>query len=287
VNDFFQSFQQLPQFFSNFFSDLFSNSSLERSWIVLILLLVFLFLFMYSLSSPVSRIHLRHLPALDKLDQVLAQCAETGNGVHFSLGTAGLVRPAEHLDRTQTLAALEVLAYTAKRTAAFDLPLLVTVDDPALLSRVTALTRLVYKDSGQLRRWRKVSVRYLSDSSGAYAAGVLEILNQNDVKVNILIGSYGDEALLLAEKGHQAGMSQVIGSASPGQLPFLVLVEGEKVLLGSQIYAAGAYLSRYPLGVQSLRAADFFLLILVFVILIGVIAASAGLDVGGLLVSWP
>jgi hypothetical protein len=70
----------------------------------------------------------------------------------------------------------------------------------------------------------------------------------------------------MAETGAQTGAIQIAGSDSVLQLPFFVAA-CDYTLIGEELYAASAYLSREPLLMGSLKAQDYGKLI-VFVILI-------------------
>jgi hypothetical protein len=61
-------------------------------------------------------------------------------------------------------------------------------------------------------------------------------------------------------------------------MPLMLASAGpESTLLGEEIYAAPAYLSRRPALLASVRAQDALRMLIILAIILGVIAASTGL----------
>jgi hypothetical protein len=69
------------------------------------------------------------------------------------------------------------------------------------------------------------------------------------------MGYYAAEALLLAETGAATGAIQIAGTDSTNQLPFFITA-CDYTLIGEELYAASAYLSREPLLLGSLKGQD-------------------------------
>jgi hypothetical protein len=70
------------------------------------------------------------------------------------------------------------------------------------------------------------------------------------------IGSFYAESLILAEIGNAAGAIQIAGTAQPSQLPFFVTA-CDYTLLGEEMFAASAYLSKEPRLLGSLKGQDY------------------------------
>jgi hypothetical protein len=69
------------------------------------------------------------------------------------------------------------------------------------------------------------------------------------------MGYYYAESLLLAETGQSTGAIQIAGTDSQAQLPFFITT-CDYTLIGEELYAASAYLSREPLLLGSLKGQD-------------------------------
>jgi hypothetical protein len=96
-------------------------------------------------------------------------------------------------------------------------------------------------------------------------------------------GSVFAEALLLAEVGNSVGAIQVAGTAQPAQLPFFVTT-CDYTLIGEELYAASAYLSKEPVQIGTLRGQDIGKAIVLTIIMIGTLLATIGAVTGS---SWP
>ena len=82
---------------------------------------------------------------------------------------------------------------------------------------------------------------------------------------------------MLAETGNAAGAIQIAGTAQPEQLPFFIAA-CDYTLIGEELYAASAYLTKESKLMGSLKAQDLFKFVIGTVILIGALAAT--LDLG-------
>jgi hypothetical protein len=262
------------------FTDLLTASGIgDLQAAMLALFLPFLIPFFYLLyRSPraASRPRLRAIPAYDSLKKLLSRAAETGQAVHVSVGTAGVggVKTAD------TLAGLATLEFLADRAANSDVPPLVTVTEPTTLPAAMDQIRRAYERQGYPDEFRLHQARFiappLNGSAIPYAAGVMDVLNHEPVAANVMVGSFGDEFLLMAETGAQRGMFQVGGASDPNVLPLVYLTMSQP-LLGEEIFAAGAYLLERVAHYTALIAQDIFRLGLVVLVILVVIARSMGL----------
>ncbi len=261
---------------------------------MLALLLIFL-LFLFFANWAVKRgaqIPLRPIAAYDTLKALLAQAAEAGRPVHLSLGIAGIGDQAT----ADTAAGLTVLDYIADRAAVSASPPIVTLADPTALPVAQDVLRRAYQRHGILEEYDSTRARLIAPeptlgtgyspnpslyASGqrdafAYAAGTMQLLNQQAVIANVMVGRFGDEFLLLGETGAQRNLNQMGGTSQPGVLPF-VYTSVANPLIGEEIYAGGAYLSNRPGHVGSLAAQDAMRWLLIATLLIGILLKTIGL----------
>src|SRR5262249_39596701 len=73
---------------------------------------------------------------------------------------------------------------------------------------------------------------------------------------NLYLGPFFAESLILAETGFATKAIQVAGTANVHQLPFMV-VACDYTLIGEELYAASAYLSREPRLLSTLKGSDY------------------------------
>jgi hypothetical protein len=79
--------------------------------------------------------------------------------------------------------------------------------------------------------------------------------------------------LVLAETGNLTDSLQIAGTDADNQLPFFVAA-CDYTLMGEELYAAGAYLSRDPILLAQLKAQDVGKFLLAALIIGGVLLAA-------------
>jgi hypothetical protein len=92
------------------------------------------------------------------------------------------------------------------------------------------------------------------------------------------MGNFAAESLLLTEVGSTIDAMQISGTDQPSQLPFFVTTT-DYTLIGEELYAASAYLSRDALLLGSLRGQDVGKILLAVAILAGAVLTTLGIDV--------
>lgn len=217
---------------------------------LLLLSLPVLFFFSSRVRAGKSG-ELRSLPGLGQLPGAVGRSAETGQPLHVSVGVAGVGGPVT----AETWAGLTLLRHLANEAAACDTPLVVTVADPTVLPIAQDILLRAYKRHGNPEGYDPTHVRLIAPNSMAYAAGVVGLVEREPLTANIMVGSFGDEYLLMGEAGARQGVHQVVGSADPQTLPF-VYASADETLVGEEIFAGGAYTSRLPIQVASLLTED-------------------------------
>jgi hypothetical protein len=215
------------------------------------------------------RISLRSLPAFAALRELMDRAIESGRSPHFSLGVKGI----DGKDTVTTLAGLTMLEHVADRGAVGDVPPVVTVADPTLLPLAQDALRHAYTRRGRAERYDPSRVRLVAPEPTAYATGVMDIFEHEELAGNVMVGAFGDEYLLMGETAAKKGLSQIAGAADPQTLPFIFTTADEN-LVGEEIYAAGAYLYSWPEHIGSLLAQDWMRALIALIILIGVILKS-------------
>ncbi len=81
------------------------------------------------------------------------------------------------------------------------------------------------------------------------------MLSRNKVAANIMVGYFWTESAVIAEAGATMGAIQLGGTSNTSQIPYFVAI-CDYILIGEEVFAAGAYLSKEPQQVGSLRGSD-------------------------------
>ena len=255
-----------------FISGILSNLGIgDQQALMLALLLPFfpLLLIMRRRIRERGKPPLRPIPGYDALEDYLGQASEGGRSVHVSLGTGGIGTSVT----AESLAGLTVLEHIADHTAVTGLQTVVTICDPSLLPVAQDVLRSACTAQGYAEAYDPAYVRFISPDKVAYAAGVMDILSNARVACNVMVGSFGDEFLLMSEAGAREGAGQVGGTASPYILPF-VYASVDHALIGEEMFAAGAYLLEKTHHLASLATQDWVRTAVIVAIVIGIVIRS-------------
>jgi hypothetical protein len=101
----------------------------------------------------------------------------------------------------------------------------------------------------------------------AYAAGITGIMTREKPATNFLIGYFAAESLVLAETGASTGAIQIAGTDALAQLPFFITA-CDYTLIGEELYAASAYISKQPLLLGAIKGEDWGKVVIATILLI-------------------
>jgi hypothetical protein len=118
-------------------------------------------------------------------------------------------------------------------------------------------------------------VYYLTDDQFGYAAGIDGLVMRDKPATLFFMGAFYAESLILAETGNSIGAIQIAGTAMPAQLPFFVAA-CDYTLIGEELFAASAYLSKEPKLLGSLKGQDLGKAVILLAILVGIVMTSIG-----------
>ena len=194
------------------------------------------------------RPHLRRLPAVDAIEEVIGRATELGRPVFYIAGT-------RDLDDVQTVASLTILGTAGEAMARHECELRMPTNRSLVMAAARQVLRESYTAAGRPDAYHDGLVSYVSDDQFGFAARVDGLMARERPAACLLLGSFFAESLLLAEAGNRAGAVQVAGTAEAHQLPFLVAA-CDHVLIGEEFFAASAYLSQDPVHQGCLRGQD-------------------------------
>jgi hypothetical protein len=217
-----------------------------------------------------KEVFIRRIPGLEAVDEAIGRATEMGRPILYSLGLG-------RIDEVPTIASMTILGQVARRTADYETPLHVPCRDPIVMNVVREVVRTSYLDEGRPDAYSEESVFFLTESQFAYAAGVAGIMTREKPAAIFLQGQFFAESLILAETGNSIGAIQIAGTDSEHQLPFFI-ASCDYTLIGEELYAASAYLSREPMLLGSLRGQDWGKFLVFVVIVLGVVLESAGVN---------
>lgn len=235
---------------------------------------IFMAAFVYggiSLAKKGKAVKIRPIAGLAALEEAVGRATELGKPVHYSTGSGDLVSEMA----PQTLASLDILLQVSKLCAKYDCQIIVTNRNAVLHSVAEAVVAQAYLEEGAPEKIQPDMVRFLSDNQFAAAAQALGIMQREQVAANVMFGPFYAESLLLAEAASSVGAVQIAGTTRMYQLPFFVAC-CDYTLLGDEMFAAGALYSQDTVRLGSIWAQDMVKMTLIGLIVLGVLAATAG-----------
>jgi hypothetical protein len=214
----------------------------------------------------------RRIAGLEAVDEAVGRATEMGRSVLYIPGTG-------YISDIGTIASLNLLSEIAKRTAEYGTPINVPNRDPVVFTVAREVVKGAYAAAGRPDAFNPESVYFVVENGLAYAAAVSGIMVREKPATNFLMGPFYAESLILAETGAMTGAIQIAGTDSTSQLPFFI-VACDYTLIGEELYAASAYLSREPLMLGALKGQDMGKLFFMVLLTVGTLLALAtGLDV--------
>ena len=213
-----------------------------------------------------KELFIRRLPGLDEVDNAVGRATEMGKPILYITGLSGISDVA-------TIAAINILGEVAKKTAEYNTRLIVPCADPIVMAVEQEVVKEAYAEMGRPDAYNEDDVFYLTRSQFAYVAGVNGIMVRQRPATILYMGMFYAESLVLAETGSSVGAIQIAGTDAVTQLPFFI-TSCDYTLIGEELYAASAYLSREPVLLGGLKGQDTVKFIVGVLLILGVIAAT-------------
>ncbi len=216
-----------------------------------------------------KELYIRKIAGLDAVNEAVGRATEMGRKVFFIPGILDL-------DDVQTIAGLSILGQVAKLTAEYGTKLEVPVCRSVVMVTARETVKEAYLDSGHPDAYNDEIVHYLTDDQFGYAAGVDGLMLREKPAAIFYQGAFYAESLILAETGFSVGAIQIAGTAMPSQLPFFITA-CDYTLIGEELFAASAYLSREPRALGSIKGQDLGKAIILFILGLGVVLETLGI----------
>lgn len=229
-------------------------------------------LYYYIQNTKKGKIpQLRSIVGFEAIKDLIGRATELGGVVHFTPGLRGALSGERAMD---TVVGLSVLNYIARMAYRNEVHVICSVAQPENTAIGLAILEQAKIASGAEEA--RPDVRYFG-SGFATTTGILHTLAEENVAANIMIGSYGADAIIMAESAQKLGIMQIGGCATPGNLPFLMAI-CDYYLLGDEIYAAAALSTGSVEDIGILAASDIAKLIAAILLTLGMISATVGSD---------
>jgi hypothetical protein len=241
----------------------------------IVLITIFLTLLHHARALSGTRpINRRPIPALELIRRALAFGAETGRAIHLSPGSGGVGARATTAETVAGLLAAERVATEAALNGA---PILASSGDAVAHLALRGTLRQAYNGAGLGQDYDPSNVQLLAHQDPmAYASGVTTLYGRQRLQASQLLGSFGQEFILAGEIGAKRDIPQLAGATTTTALP-LVYLTADGALIGEEIYAAEAYLSRAPAPQARLITQDALRTVVIVAIVVLALLSAAGI----------
>lgn len=212
--------------------------------------------------------YIRRIAGLNAIDEAVGRATEMGKPVLYLTGL-------HDLSSIATLASISILSHVSQKTAEYETPILVPNCRSIVMVTVREVVKEAYIAAGKADHFQEDNITYLTDDQFGFTSGVDGIMVREKPAANFYLGHFMAESLIYAETGHSVGAIQIAGTEEFSQIPFFITA-CDYTLIGEELFAAGAYLSRQPRDVGSLRGQDIGKILVIALILIGTLLQTIG-----------
>ncbi len=238
---------------------------LEERLIVLYMAVILAIIILLSINKAISgkQYFIRRIGGLNAIDEAIGRSTEMGKPVLYLTGLSDM-------SAISTIASISILSYVARKTAEYETSLLVPCCRSLVMNTAREVVKESYLEAGKPDAYNAENIKYITDDQFGFVSGVDGIMLREKPAANFYLGHFMAESLIYAETGNSIGAIQIAGTSEFSQIPFFVAA-CDYCLIGEELFAASAYLSRKPKDVGTLRGQDIAKLAIMMIIIIGVV----------------
>jgi hypothetical protein len=212
-------------------------------------------------------LHVREIAALRAMQEAVGRATEMGRPCLFVPGI-------EDLNEIATVAGVAILSHVAETAADYQAEIVVPTTRSLVMTAAQEAVWGAYLKADRADDYRPDHIYYVSDEQFAYVAHVTGYMVREKPAACFYTGVFYAESLIFAETGNSVGAIQIAGTSEATQLPFFV-AGCDYTLMGEELFAASAYLTREPQQLGSLKGQDAGKVLAVILLLTGCLLATA------------
>lgn len=234
-----------------------------------VIILCFFIIYFISQARAGKKLFIRKIAGLEAVDEAVGRATEMGKKIFYVPGT-------QDMDNVQTIAGVTILGRVAELAAQYETYLDVPVSRSLVMITAREIVKEAYSKAGRPDAFQEDQVHYLTDDQFGYAAGIDGMVVREKPATIFFMGAFYAESLILAETGNSIGAIQIAGTGQPSQLPFFVAA-CDYTLIGEELFAASAYLSREPKLLGSLKGQDLGKAVILVALVVGILLETFGI----------
>lgn len=241
------------------------NTQPNYIWIFVGMVMLVGFILYNIRKAGRQELYIRPIAGINAIDEGIGRATEMGKPILYVCGLGDAAQAA-------TIAAFSVLGRVAQKVAQYQSRLIVPCYDPIVFTICQDVVKGAYLNAGRPEAYNEKDVFFVTQDQFPYMAAVNGIMLRERPATNFYIGQFYAESLMLAETGFQAGSIQIAGTDQLIQMSFFI-VACDFTLIGEEMYAAAAYLSKEPEQIGSIKGQDWGKVVFASLSLLGVVSA--------------
>ena len=227
----------------------------------LIMLILMTVVFFLAVSHAKRKgLFIRRIAGLDAIEEAIGRATEMGKPIFYVPGIGSM-------SNISTIASTFILGEVSKKVAQYDSYIKVPHYDPIVMTVSKEIVKQSYIEAERPDSYREDINMFISSDQFSYAASIDGMMTREKPAACFFMGYFMAESLLLSEVGSSVGAIQIAGTDVDHQLPFF-FTACDYTLIGEELYAAGAYLSKEPMLLSVLKVQDFGKLVFMVSVLI-------------------
>ncbi len=235
-------------------------------------------LFMISHAKKGGDLYVRPIGGINAVDEAIGRATEMGRPILFVPGLG-------EASRVATIAAFTILGRVARKVAEYNTRIIVPNYDPVVMTICQEVVKEAYSAAGRPEAYNEKDVYFVTQDQFPYTAAVNGTMLREKPATNFYMGMFYAESLILAETGFAAGSIQIAGTDQLIQIPFFVAA-CDYTLMGEELYAASAYLSKEPQQLGTLKVQDWGKILAIALMIIGSAIYLISSDSASALTEW-
>jgi len=213
---------------------------------------------------------IRRLPAFDAIEEAVGRAVEQGRPV---LSTYSF---KDQFD-APTIVGLETIRYISKLTVEKGGEMLVGAGAARTLPVALENYRLGCLEAGSPEVYQESNVYFFTAQQWAYTSGIMGLMERENPGACIFMGPFLVEGIHLGINSRRIKTMSIAGNTSYSMGAFM-FVTMDYVLLGEELFAAGAYMTEDTSNISGLAAEDIMKWVLGAILVIGTLFNMVGSD---------
>lgn len=235
------------------------------TYIIIIVFIAGSILYKIISAHAGKALYIRKIAGLDSIDEAVGRATEMGRPVFYT--------PATGTYDISTISGITILSRIAKLSAKYNNRVVITTGDPVVYTMIEEICKEAYNAEGKAELFDPKRDLHFIMGQFPLAMGSAGIMQREKVAAAFFFGYYYAESLILAEAGNIAGAIQVAGTDAINQVPFFVTT-CDYTIIGEELYAASAYISKQPTMLGSLVGQDYGKVLMTILVITGAIFAT-------------